>query len=313
MSGKVKIGGLVFAAALVVLSAWFTFGQANQDPCGGKYAGEGLKATFLSEYKDFPLIIPPPLLVPNDPPTPTDWTSNIFNGNADYYQYTVPGGDCVFRYRNGHVIVGVGWPLDDPEVNHDRYVSMRFVRQGAGSCPKDETEPGYCPPRAFMDGSEAHTTSIQFWTGNGFTATRGCGGIPGNPDCPPDPNILLLTSTNALLNFGALAPGQTYYFQLTLKFSIAGDTENYYRWDSQYKVYYGPFDDGSGGFGWEITPIHEPYYVQPVTRVGKKLVPYGNPTKHESSVYHEELGSNPTGCCWGQFSFPFKLRLERLQ
>jgi|GEM_PF-1529116 len=309
MSGKIKIGGLVFAAALVALGAWFAFGQANQDPCGGKYAGEGLKATFLPQYSDL-------AVEPSDPlyPYVRLWNSNITNGNASYYQYKVPGGDCVFRYRNGHVIVGVGWPLENPDINHDRYVNMRFVRQGDGGCPK-EGEEGYCPPPAFMNGGEVHTTSIQFWTGNGFTATQGFEGIPGDPDYPPDANILFLTDTKALLNFGALTPGQTYYFQLMLKFSIVGETGIYYRWDSQYKVYYGPFDDGSGGFGWEITPIHEPYYVQPVTKVGKKLVPYGKPTYHESSVYHEELASISVAqsCCLGQFYFPFKLRLERLQ
>jgi len=306
MSGKIKIGGLVFAAALVILGTWLAFGQANQDPCGGHYRGEGLKATFLPEYWDFKLIIPPPPLVPENPDTVL-WSSNIINGNADYHQYAVPGGDCVFLYRNGHVIVGVSWPLENPDINHDRYVNMRFDRKGDGSCPILEPEdPNYCPLPAFMVGGQVvHTSAIQFWTGNGFTETHGFAG---------DPNILFLKATNALLNFAALTPGKTYYFQMTFKFNVAGYNEEF-RSDSQYKVYYGPFNDGSGGFGWEITPIHEPYYVQPMTRVGKKLVPYRDPTYHESSVYHEELASSTAekSCCLGQFNFPFKLRLQRLQ
>jgi hypothetical protein len=309
MSGKARIGSLVLAAALAVLGAWFAFGQANQDPCGGKYAGEGLKATFLPEYWDFELIIPPPPQVPQNPNTVL-WSSNITNGNASCYQYIVPGGDCVFRYRNGHVIVGVGWPLEW-NINHDRYVNLRFRRQGDGNCPKPG-ENGYCPLPPFMGGAElVHTSAIQFWTGNGFQESRG---YKGDQTHPADPNILFLTATNALLDFGALTPGQTYYFQMTLKFKIAGYNEEF-RSDSQYKVYYGPFNDGSGGFGWEITPIHEAYYIQLVTKVGKKLVPNGPPTYHESSVYHEELGSSTVAqsCCLGQFNFPFKLRLQRLQ
>jgi len=29
-------------------------------------------------------------------------------------------------------------------------------------------------------------------------------------------------------------------------------------------------------------------------------------------VYHQEVGSQPSGGCYGQFYFPFKLVLERL-
>lgn len=307
MSGKIKIGGLVLAAALVVLWAWFAYGGASQDPCGGKYAGEGLRATFLLDYMDYELIIPPPSPYPAKSELEVvSWPSNIFNGNASYYQYKVPGGDCVFLYRNGHVIVGVGWPLEW-DINHDRYVNLRFDRKGNGNCPiLDPSDPDYCPLPAFMAGGQVvPTAAIQFWTGNGFTESHGYQG---------DPNILFLKATNALLNFATLTPGKTYYFQMMFRFSVAGYAEEF-RSDSQYKVYYGPFNDGSGGFGWEITPIHEPYYVQPMTKVGKKLVPDGDPTYHESSVYHEELGSSTTekSCCLGQFNFPFKLRLQRLQ
>ncbi len=210
MSGKIKIGGLVLTAALVVLGAWFAFGQVNQDPCGGTYKGEGLKATFLPVYSDIMLIIPPPASVPW-PPTMDDFVSNIFNGNADYYQYVKPGGDCVFLYRNGHVIVGVSWPLTDPYINHDRYINMRFDRKGDGSCPiiKDPEDPCYALPAFMVGGQVVHTTAIQFWTNVGFTASRGFAGIPGDPRYPADTNILFLKGTNALLNFAALTPGNT--------------------------------------------------------------------------------------------------------
>jgi hypothetical protein len=286
MSVRIRVPGLLLAAALAALLANLAFGQANQDPCGGRYAGEGLRATFSSQYWDFEL---DPALPGN--PTRILWDSNIINGNSSSYQYTVPGGDCVFLFRNGHVIVGVSWPVDDLGINHGRYVNMLFDYKGPGGCDP------VSPPAAFMNRTQVHTEAIQFWTGNGFTPTRQSDGR------------LLLTSQNALLNFGALTPGMTYYFQLMVKFRIPNDNEEY-RFDTQVKVYYGPLD--AGGFGWEITPIHEPYDVQLVTKVGKKLVPYGPLTPHESSVYHQEIGSQPSGACYGQFYFPFKLVLERL-
>ena len=286
MSGKIRVSSLCLVAAFAVLSANSSFGQGSQDPCGGHYAGEGLRATFSSQYLDFELNP----AVPGAPNTIL-WDSAITNGNSTYYQYTVPGGDCVFLYRNGHVIVGVSWPVDDLGISHGRYVNMQFVYNGPGSCNP------VAPPAGFMDGSVVQTESVQFWTGNGFTPTRQSNGR------------LLLTSQNALLNFGTLTPGKTYYCQIMVRFRIPGDDEEY-RFDTQVKATYGPLD--GGGIGWEITPIHEPYDVQLVVKVGKKLVPSGAPTPHESSVFHQEVGSQPSGGCYGQFYFPFKLVLERL-
>lgn len=282
-------------AACVFFCAGLSIGQ-SKDPCGGHYAGEGLKATFLGSYGDLILPGEPGYIPPGVPgyPAITTWLSNITNGNADSYQYTVPGGDCVYLYRNGHVIVGVGWPLEWPDINHDRYVNMRFVHRDAGMCNP------VADPSPFMDGSEVHTAAIQFWTGGGFTPTR-------RPD-----GKLVLTGTNINLNWGAMTPGSTYYCGIMVRFVIEGEGPGYeeeYRFDTEVKVYYGPLD--SGGFGWEITPIHEPYDIQPVTKVRKQLVPSGDPIPHESSVYHQELHSQTSNGCWGRFSFPFKLVLER--
>ena len=101
----------------------------------------------------------------------------------------------------------------------------------------------------------------------------------------------------------------TYYCGIMVRFNIEGYGDEY-RFDTEVKVYYGPLD--SGGFGWEITPIHEPYDVQGMTKVGKTLVPSGPPVSHYSSVYHQELRSQTSDGCYGQFSFPFKLVLERM-
>jgi len=53
MSGKIKIGGLVLAAALGVLWAWFAYGGGpSKNPCGSQVVGVGLKAVFLPQYVD---------------------------------------------------------------------------------------------------------------------------------------------------------------------------------------------------------------------------------------------------------------------
>jgi hypothetical protein len=295
MSGRIRIHGLVFATALVVLCAGQSFGQGRADPCGGHYAGEGLKATFLESYGDLILPGEPGYIPPGELgyPAITTWLSNITNGNANSYPYLVPGGDCVYLYRNGHVIVGVGWPLEWPDINHERYVNMRFEQKDGGVCNPVATL------ASFMDGSVVHTRAIQFWTGGGFTPTRGAD------------NKLLLTGTAVNLNWGAMIPGETYYCGIMVRFVIEGDVnEEEYRFDTEVKIYYGPLNNGS--FGWEISPIHEPYDIQPVTKVRKQVVPSGEPIPHESSVYHQELHSQTSNGCWGRFYFPFKLVLERL-
>jgi hypothetical protein len=264
MSGKIRIFGLVCAVALTVLAAGIFFGQgAPGDPCGGHYAGEGLKAMFLTPY---------------DAATCNEGNCNILNDiEGAYYKYQVPGGDCVFLFKAGHVIVGIG--------NSGRHVNINFDQIIAG--------PPECPSMPY---SSCSTQEFQLRTDVGFTPSRGYDG---------DPNVLVLTSTNARLNFGGMTPGKTYYCQTSIKFRVAGDPAEYQH-HFQAKVFYGYV---GGVLKWVITPIDEPYWVYTVTRVGKKLIPVDPPTWHESSVY-AEIGS--ATCAYGTYCLPFKLILERL-
>ncbi len=263
MSGKIKIIYLVCAAALTLLLSGIFFGQASEDPCGGHYAGEGLKAKFESLY---------------GASICNNGSCNVLNDTEGmYYQYMVPGGDCVFLFRAGHVFVGIG--------NSGRHVFMKF----------DQTIDGpECPPIPY---GTSNSQEFTLRTDVGFKASRGY---------QNDPDVLVLTSTNARLNFGAMTPGLTYYCQTSIKFKVPGDP-TLYQHHFQSKVYYGYVE---GVLRWVITPINEPYYVYLVTKVGKKLIPVDPPTWHESSVY-AEIGSD-TCDYYGTYCFPFKLILERL-
>ncbi|OGD33858.1 MAG: hypothetical protein A2V45_14640 [Candidatus Aminicenantes bacterium RBG_19FT_COMBO_58_17] len=260
MSGKIKIFGLVLAAALTFLFAGHSFGQ---DPCGGHYAGQGLKAMFLPLY---------------DAATCNAGECNVLNDNEGvYYRYQVPGGDCVYLFKAGHVIVGIG--------NSGRHAIINFDKTQEGDCAFPYTT---CNTQEFM-----------LRTDVGFTPSRGH---------QSDPDVLVLTSTNVRLNFGAMTAGKTYYCQTSIKFRVAGDPVEYQH-HFQAKVFYGYV---GGVLRWVITPIDEPYYVYTVTKIGKKLVPVEPPTWHESSVY-AEIGSDTCPDYYGTYCLPFKLILERLQ
>ena len=275
MSGKIRIGGLVFAAALIVLGAWFAFGQANQDPCGGHYAGEGLKALFWPSYG---------LATCN-----SSGNCNVLNDiEGQYYRYMVPGGDCIYLYRDGHVFVGIGNSGRDVVINIDQF--------SGGSCPFPYPNGTY------------HTTEFSLRTGNGFTPSIGFKGDEANPT--PDPNALVLTDTNAKFNFKALKTGETYYCQTSIKFKLGSSI--LYEHHFQAKVCYGVLQE-TGALGWRVTPIDEYYYVYDVVKVGKKLIPVEPATKHDSSVYGTIISANcPDNKNHGTYCLPFKLILERL-
>ncbi len=262
MSRKIKVVVLSLSAAVAILWGAMLSGQASDDPCGGHYAGEGLKALFLPFY---------------DAATCNAGACGILNDSEGvYYRYQVPGGDCIYSYRAGHVIVAVG--------NSGRNVRFNFEKIADGQC------------------SFPHTTGVSSYfmlrTGVGFTPSRGHGG---------DPDALVLTSSNLNLNVSGMKPGQTGYLQISIKFSALGDSA-LYEHHFQAKITYGSVD---GILRWVITPIDEPYWVYTVTKVGKKLVRVEPPTWHESSV--KAVFSSAT--CpddYGKFCFPFKLILERI-
>jgi hypothetical protein len=272
MSGKMRIGGLVLAAALVVLGTGICFGQ---DPCGGTYSGEGLKAVFWPYYDDLNLM-----------------PSNILNDFGLLpYQYQVPGGDCVFLYRRGHVVVDVNRPEKSNGTDEDRYVQMNLVlKLGSGYCANTP---------ATLRLTHIHTVSFHFLTEKEFIPIKENG-------------KLILTCLKYgwnYLNFATMTPGQTTYTQISITFKVFGDPEEY-RFDTQARVYYGELVNSAGGLGWEITPIYEPYVVRVLTTKGKRITNIEN-TDHDPSVYQNMGNCDPTTGL-GVYEFPFKLVLKRL-
>ena len=255
----------VMVLSLVVLLGFLVGGPpagAIDDPCGGHYVGKGLRAMFLPAY---------------GASTCNDGQCAILNdAEGVYYQYG-PGGDCVYLFKAGHVIVGIG--------NSGRSVKMDFIPVSLG------TE---CPP---LPSATCITESFMMGTSSGFSPSRGYQG---------DSNVLVLTNVPGRLNFAAMTPGKTYYCQISFKYRFAGDPAEYQD-HFQAKVFYG-YEEGV--LRWVITPIDEPYWVYIVTKVGKKYVPIEPPTWHAPSVYGQ-ISSDICGD-HGTYCRPFKLILEQI-
>ncbi len=291
MSGKIKIGGLVFAAALVVLGAWFAFGQAGQDPCGGTYSGEGLKALFWPNYK----------IDPQAPGSPT-FLCNILNDFESLpYQYQVPGGDCVFLYRRGHVVVGVNRAEKIDGSDEDRYIQMNLVLAPNSA---------YCKSTpATLKMAHIHTVSFHFGTEKEFIATRENG------------KLILNCKKYGwnYLNFATMTPGQTTYTQIGFGFKVFGSPDEYGT-ATQAKVFYGILEE-TGTLGWRVTPIYEPFVVRVTETRGKKIIEIQD-TPHYSTLY-QVLGFPESDCPQGEpgppdnpglgvYEIPFALILQRL-
>jgi hypothetical protein len=157
-----------------------------------------------------------------------------------------------------------------------------------------------------------HTVSFHFATEKEFKAIRENG-------------KLILTCQKYgwnYLNFGSLTPG-TYYGQISFKFKVFGDPDEY-AFHFQGKVFYG-FLEETGTPGWRVTPIHEPYVVRVITTQGKKIVKIED-TPHGPSVYGD-IGFGESNCTEGEpwkpgldwlpgqgiYEFPFNMILQRLK
>ena len=293
MSGKVKIRGFVFGAVLVLLFAGMSFGQANQDPCGGKYAGEGLKALFWPDYQD---------LDPQNPGQSKTFLSNILNDLENFpYQYQVPGGDCVFLFRRGHVIVDVNRAEKIDGSDEDRYIKMNLVLAPNSA---------YCTSTpATLKMAHIHTVSFGFGTEKEFIATRENG------------KLILNCKKYGwnYLNFATMTPGQTTYTQISFRFKVFGSPDEYGT-DTQAKVFYGILEE-TGTLGWRVTPIYEPFVVRVTETRGKKIIEIQD-TPHYSTLY-QVLGFPESDCPQGEpgppdnpglgvYEIPFALILQRL-
>jgi len=291
MSGKIKIGGLVFAAVLVLLFAGQSFGQ---DPCGGTYKGEGLKAFFWPNYMDLDPQNP-------DPDSPIEFPGRIRNDFDWPYQYQVPGGDCVFLYRRGHVIVDVNRPQKEDGTDEDRYVQIDLVLV-PGSTYCDNTP-------ATLRIAHIHTVSFHFGTEKEFIATRENG------------KLILNCQKYGwnYLNFATMTPGQTTYTQISFGFKVFGSPDEYGT-HTQAKVFYGILEE-TGNLGWRVTPIYEPFVVRVIETRGKKIIDIQD-TPHYSTLY-QVLGFPESDCPQGEpgppdnpglgvYEIPFALILQRL-
>jgi hypothetical protein len=278
MSGKMRILGLACAAGLIVVCAGIAFGQANQDPCDGHYAGEGLRAMF--------------------------WAPNsIFNDIPNlWYQYQVPGGDCVFLYRAGHVVVSI------KKARSTRWVAMQFDPTLKPEEPPTDpcnTLPSFMTDGIGIDQERAGTFSMKLV--NEWLGSEGNDGTHFG---------LVLTAANRRLNFAAMAPGQTAYCDLGVEFTLdpgMNDSDTY-KFNGAAKVYYG-FLEETGALGWRVTPIYEHVWVltYETTRVKGKTTVKLLWTEHLDYVTQTIRSETCPDDFHATFYFPFTLILERLR
>jgi hypothetical protein len=287
MSGKIKIRGLVCATALIFLFAGISFGQkkGSQDPCGGHYVGEGLKAVFSESYTD---------IDPLHPGSTMTYYSNITNDIPGvYYEYWVPGGDCVFLFRNGHIVVSPNTSVNG------RHVNMSFV--GIPKIPS----PTYCGKAYFLDGTPIQPTGIVFRSGGGYTGSR-----KPNGD-------LVLNAMGINPNLAGMLPGETLYCDFgAWTFTVEDDpsTPSYdesldtYMFETRpVSVYYGMVD---GKLRWVFRPIPEAFWIRVETKIKKTVTVTETP--YENSMYRQIISNGRSSCNHGTFYFPFELILERL-
>ena len=288
MSGKIKIGGLVLAAVLIVLFAGIFFGQgAPGDPCGGHYAGEGLKAMFSESYID---------IDPLHPGSTMTYYGNITNDVPGLnYEYRVPGGDCVFLYRNGHIIVSPNTSVNG------RYVNMTFV--GTPKDPQPASPP--CGNAYFLDGTLMQPTGIVFRSGGGYTGSRKTNGD------------LVLTALGINPNLEGMLPGQTLYCDFgAWTFTVKDDpntaydesTDTYLFETRPVSVY---CEMINGKQRWIMRPIPEPFWIRVETKKGKTVISVTE-TLNQNSMYRQIISSGRASCNHGTFYFPFELILEKL-
>lgn len=275
--GVLALGMSVLAAvAFIGASA----GDLADDPCDGHYVGQGLKAVFSASYEDGGL----------------PYESSILNDIPGfYYRYAVPGGDCVFYFRNGHVVIRAD------RARNGRFVKMRFF--GDTKTPTGTL----CAPNPYFLGPGADEESWPDWfyfrTAGGYTWTRDA------------QNKLVMTGTGVNLDLMAMTPGQVGYCDTWIHFGIMNDTDTEYDeaadeyWLSgePVQVTYGPVE---GVLKWVIRPIAEPYTVRTTTKVKKQVIVTDN--SYSNALFRTMISNMRSSCLHGTFYFPFEIVLERL-
>jgi len=285
MSGKLKVNGLitvgVLAAAIAVLTPGESPAGAPDDPCGGHYVGEALKALFSPAYTDQGVL----------------YESNILNDlESSWYRYAVPDGDCVFYFRNGHVGLTV-----------DRYRSGRFVKMRFDGEPKYPTG-DLCAPNPYFlaPGVDEDSWPRRFYfrTSTAYDWSRENGN-------------LVLQSASAGIDFPALAPGDVAYCVSLMRFWVMDVIDPDFVYDESLDEYWSSNDPvkvtcelRDGTVKWIIRPIAEPYTIRTETKV-KGTIKVSN-TTYSNSLFRSFISGVRTSCGHGTFYFPFELVFERL-
>jgi hypothetical protein len=288
MSGKIKIGGLVFAAALFVLLGRVPSGGAAPDLCCGNYVGKPLRAVFSNSYTELGVT----------------YTSNIFNDVTDYnYQCSAPGDSCVYLFRAGHAGIWV------TKADSGRYVNMKF--DGEKNYPSGAT----CAKNAyFIDEigiDRDRAAGFMFRTTGGYTGSRNEAGE------------LILTGGTSI-SPATMVVGQTAYFNTWIEFNVADDPntpddpatpeiENDESLD-QYHVEGSPVkvsceSAGGGKRRWVVRPIHEAFWIYTPIKV-KKTVTWDKSYSSVGTEYRDVWSDSYSSCNHGKFYFPFELIFE---
>jgi hypothetical protein len=288
--GRIKIFGLVLAAALAVLAAGALTGDASSgtaadDPCGGHYVGLGLKAIFSASYYEGDVLYESSII--NDPQ----------GDQGQYYRYSVPDGDCVFYFRNGHV----GLTVD--RMRNLRYIKMLFI--GEPSFPTGQ----YCAPNPYFLRPGADEDFWPNWfyfrTSTAYTSSRDSQGK------------LILQKAGTGIDFPAMLPGDVAYCDTNLRFRIMDYPDPANPYDESVDEYWASNDIVKvecvlleGVVKWRIRPIAEPFTVHSETKVKNKIVV--NDISYSNSLFRTVISGPRTSCLHGTFYFPFELIMERL-
>jgi hypothetical protein len=282
MQTKGAIGVLTLGLAVLAAVAFIgaSSGDLAEDPCDGHYVGQGLKAIFSDSYNDGGVA----------------YESSLVNDIPGFsYQYAVPGGDCVFYFRNGHVVVRAD------RTKNGRFVNMRFF--GEQNVPTGTL----CAPNPyFLDPGVVEGTWprwFYFRTAGGYAWTRDGQGK------------LVMTGTGVNLDFMAMTPGQVGYCDTWLHFGVMNDdntaydesSDEYWLSGDPVQVTYGPV---AGVLKWIIRPIAEPYTVRALTKVKKQVIV--TETSFSNSLFRTMISNMRSTCFHGAYYFPFELVLERL-
>lgn len=291
---KGALGVLAFGMAVLAAVAFIgaSAGDLADDPCGGHYVGQGLKASYSSSYLDRGVTYNSAFLNDlyiegSEPPVPV------------YYEYRIPDGECVFYYRRGHIHLGIN------VARAGRFVNMIF--EGT----PDHPDPAYpeislCAPNPyFIAMGQANTSEFHFRTTGRLDASRDGQGR------------LVLTGASVTLDLMAMVPGETAYCGIWCDYRIMDDaaTETIDEDVDQYdlsqepvQVYCGMID---GVLKWVIRPISETYIMRTVTKAkGKTVIVDSDPSPN--TLWRSVISGNRRGCKHGTYFFPFELVLERL-